>query len=410
VNEYDHILNLHELKVIKANFFKKKIIFHIQSIEDKQVCPLCKEETDKIHSYFSQQLRDLSVSNRLVYLELTRRKFFCKKCTKIFTERFRSIEYKHIYTGRFEKYIFFSCFERSFSSVSRSEKIPYDCVRGIFQRYSKLSVDYLKKFDKTVRIIGLDEISIKKGHKDFQAIVSNINKGYVMEVLPDRKQETVIKYLQSLPKTTKRCIIYASIDMWEGYFNAIRQVLKKATIVIDRFHIMKNLNSAISKYRRKIQKCLPKELKDTYKGYRWILVKNEENMTEQQLIQLSEMKNNCPELKRIYDLRREFQAIFNRETSMYQARRKLALWEKKIEALGDDDMNVFLKTLCNWKEWILNYFSSGKLTNGFVEGMNNRIKLIKRVGYGYNNKDNFRLRVLVECGYDKLKLLKASDS
>jgi len=80
---------------------------------------------------------------------------------------------------------------------------------------------------------------------------------------------------------------------------------------------------------------------------------------------------------------------------------------KKIEALKDDDLNTFIKTLHNWKKWILNYFSSGKVTNGFVEGMNNRIKLIKRIGYGYNNKNNFRLRVLAECGYGKLKKSKS---
>jgi len=407
MTEYDRILDLPEFKVIKAHFSKKKIVFNIQSIHDKRECPICKNVSDKIHSYFIQPLRDLSSINRLVYLELKRHKLFCKKCKKIFTERFAAIEYKHIYTTRFEIDIFFSCFERSFSSVSRSEQIPYDCVRGIFGRYSRASVEYLKKFDKTVRIIGLDEISIKKGHNDFQTIISNINEGYVMEVLPDRKQETIVKYLKNLPKTAKETIIYASIDMWEGYFNAIQRVLKKTTIVIDRFHVMKNLNFAITKYRRKIQKYLPKELKDRYKGYRWILVKNEENMTEQQLLQLSEMKKNCPELKRVYNLRKEFQDIFNRETSIRKARKKIALWGEKIEALKDDDLNTFIKTLHNWKKWILNYFSSGKVTNGFVEGMNNRIKLIKRIGYGYNNKNNFRLRVLAECGYGKLKKSKS---
>ena len=82
---------------------------------------------------------------------------------------------------------------------------------------------------------------------------------------------------------------------------------------------------------------------------------------------------------------------------------KLKEWEKKVAGLHNPEMDKFLNTLNNWREWILNYFVSKKATNAFVEGMNNKIKLIKRAGYGYRNKMNFRRKVLIECGYNNLR-------
>ena len=85
---------------------------------------------------------------------------------------------------------------------------------------------------------------------------------------------------------------------------------------------------------------------------------------------------------------------------------KLKVWEKKVAKLNDPHMDGFLRLLNNWRKWILNYFVSNKVTNAFVEGMNNKIKVIKRVGYGYRNKMNFRRKVLVECGYNNLRKAK----
>ncbi|MBA7557031.1 hypothetical protein ES705_49760 [subsurface metagenome] len=258
------------------------------------------------------------------------------------------------------------------------------------------------KFKEEIEILGIDEISIKKGHKDFQAVLSNIGGGYVIDMLPDRKKETVVKYLRKLPESTKKRIVFVSMDMWDGYFYATKEELPNTKIVIDRFHVMNNFNAAITKCRRNIQRSLPKELKEKYKNYRWVLVTNEENMTDEGIKKLKKMIKDCPELKELYNIKIEFQDIFNRTRKVEVARKKLEKWKKKIGKLDNEEMNKFIKLLDNWGEWILNYFVSNKVTNGFVEGMNNKIKLIKRIGYGYRNKMNFRRKVLIECGYNNL--------
>ncbi len=403
----EKLVGLPEFKALRINTsYKQKVIIDIETKTEKLKCPKCKKFTYSIDHRYQHNVRDNSISGKEAYLRIYKKVFYCNRCDYSFAEKLESVYPKHIYTNRYEQKIFESCLENTIMNVSRSENLSYDCVRGIYARIADICIEHLMTFKEEIEILGIDEISIRKGHKNFQAVISNIGGGYVIDMLPDRKKSTVVKFLQNLPKRAKKRIVFVSIDMWEGYFTATKEVLPDTTIVIDRFHVMKNLNAAITKCRRDIQRELPKELRDKYKGYRWVMVKNEENMDEEDKSKLEMMMKECPELKNLYELKVQFQDIFNHSRKSESADRKLKVWEKKVAKLKDPNMDSFLKLLNNWREWILNYFVSKKVTNAFVEGMNNKIKVIKRVGYGYRNKMNFRRKVLIECGYNNLKKSK----
>ena len=123
-----------------------------------------------------------------------------------------------------------------------------------------------------------------------------------------------------------------------------------------------------------------------------------DNLSEEEMAKLKEMYKKCPELKTCHRLKEGFRKIFEEETSRTKAKARLQAWKKRTRKTGLKSLEGFLTTLDNWEEWILNYFSSGKITNGVVEGLNNKIKVIKRRGYGYRNNGNFKQRILVECG------------
>ena len=403
MNIIEELLGLKEFKINNLiTRYKKKVIIAVETKTIKMQCPKCEKTTRSINHRYTTTVRDISISGKNVFLEIKRKVFYCNSCDYAFGERLESVSPKRIYTKRFERMIFEFCLENTILNVSRSHKLPYDCVKGIYNRIADICIEHLKKYNEDIEILGIDEISIRKGHKNYQAVVSNISGGYVLDMLPDRKKETVVKYLKNLPEKAKNRIVFVSMDMWDGYFRATREILPNTTIVIDRFHVMSNLNKAITKCRRDIQRELPKEKKDKYKGYRWILVKNEETMTEEDFKKLDQMIKDCPELCELYNLKVEFQEIFNRTRKVEVAEKKLKIWKNKIKRLNNPNMDNFINLLDNWGEWILNYFVSKKVTNAFVEGMNNKIKLIKRMGYGYRSKINFRRKVLVECGYNKL--------
>ena len=162
--------------------------------------------------------------------------------------------------------------------------------------------------------------------------------------------------------------------------------------------VMKNLTGALTKCRREIQRGMSKDSRDELKGLRWILVKNECNLDKEEKAKLKDMYKKCPELKTCHKLKEDFRSIFEEETSRTKAKARLHVWKQRAKKTELKSLEGFLSTLDNWEEWILNYFSSGKITNGVVEGINNKLKLIKRRAYGYRNNGNFRQRVLVECG------------
>jgi transposase len=167
--------------------------------------------------------------------------------------------------------------------------------------------------------------------------------------------------------------------------------------VADRFHVVQNLNRAVTKARRDIQREAPAEVKDCLKGARWVLVKNQANLSEPEQAKLALLYETSADLKQLHQLKEAFRDIFETDHKRDQAALTVADWMEKVRTAGLTALDPFLKTLDNWGQQILNYFNH-RTSQGFVEGMNNRIKLIMRRGFGYRNFDHFSLRILIECG------------
>jgi transposase len=159
---------------------------------------------------------------------------------------------------------------------------------------------------------------------------------------------------------------------------------------------MKNLNDQVTAARREIQRSLPEDQKQYLKGCRWMLVKNEADLTEAEQTKLAEVGQAVPALLELHGLKEDFRTIFETVASRECAADELEAWIAKAEQSGLKRLTKFVTTLRNWWDVILNYFHD-HITSGFVEGMNNKIKLIKRAGFGYRNFEHFRLRVLMEC-------------
>jgi len=362
------------------------------------VCPGCGVRSSRKHTAKPVAVRDLPCFGRSVYLSLPRRQFKCRHCSKPFTERLSFVEFGSGFTKRYEQYIYEQCHERSFTVVGNQERVSDTLIRKVYDSYASRDLQPRGR-PKTIRVLGMDEISTRKGHRRFVCVITDIDRKRVVEVLENRLKDTVIAYLRGLPETVRKSVRYVSIDMWEGYYQAVVEALpKRVKVVVDRFHVMKQLNEALTKCRREIQRGMTKEERDELKGCRWILVTNESNLDDEQRVRLEDLYKKSPELKTCHKLKEDFRRIFEEETIRAKAKKRLDAWKRDVTKTGLKSFDAFLGTLDNWEEWILNYFSSGKITNGVVEGLNNKIKLIKRRAYGYRNNGNFRQRILVECG------------
>jgi len=247
-----------------------------------------------------------------------------------------------------------------------------------------------------VRVINLDEFALKKGHGNFALVVSAPEVGCVLEVLSNRERETLEKWLDGLSEEQRQAIQVVNVDMWEPYPLAVKAKLPHASIVADRFHVMKNLNHCLTQARRAIQNNASAEIKAHLKGSRWVLVKNQKDLNDKERMKLEIIYQISPELKTCHELKELFRLLFDTLTDREEAKLALQIWMQQVEALDIKAFKPFLVTLSNWFEQILNYFLE-RWTNAFAEGINNKIKLIKRRAFGYTNFDHLRFHILVEC-------------
>lgn len=391
------LLNIQELIVFGLEIKEDEVILICKNRFDYGMCPDCDNISNSLHENTIKRIRDVPLLGKRCFIQFLHRRFFCEECRNTFMERLSFLEPESIYTNRYENHIYYLCQENTISFVSRFECLGYDATEGIYYRQVNKKV----VTQKDIELLGIDEISMKKGHKDFVLVISDIGNKRVIEVLSNRLKESLDKYFEEMPQEVKSKIKQVSIDMWSPYYDSVVEKLPHAEIVIDRFHVMKNLNDCLTNTRRSICRLSSKEDKAKLKGCRWILVKNMEDLTLAEQEKLDMVYETSPELKQAHVLKEEFRRIFEEEDNKENASKALEDWVNRVVESGLKGLEKFLTTLSNWKDSILNYFN-GKVTNGFVEGMNNKIKLIKRKGFGFTNHNHFRYRILDVCGLSRI--------
>jgi len=222
--------------------------------------------------------------------------------------------------------------------------------------------------------------------------------------LKDRRKETVKKFLSSIPRRLHKTIQAVCADMYDGFVNAAKEVFgKNVRIVADRFHVAKSYRNELEKLRKKEMRRLKKELTDEkykeLKGVMWILRKDKNKLSKNEKKKLEKLFEYSPDLKLAYRLCYKLTDIFNQNLSKKQAKRKIKGWMKEIIESNLDCFDSFLTTLNNRMDEITNYFE-GRYNSGFVEGLNNKIKVIKRRCYGILNLDHLFQRIYLDLeGY-----------
>ena len=243
---------------------------------------------------------------------------------------------------------------------------------------------------ETPELIGLDEFSVRKGRL-FHTAICNLTDRTVMAVVEGQGKQRVEAYLDKL--TQPDAVKAVSMDMHDPFRQAVQMYLPQAKVVVDKFHLIRHVNDALDKVRSRLQEGRWKEGKsrELFKR-RYTLLKNAENLTDRERLNLAELFSMYPALREAWYLKEGFRHWY-RTATRTEAESKLDALEQTIISGPLPEFKHLLPTLRKWRQEILNYFDY-RITNGFVEGKNNRIKTIKRMAYGYRNLDNFRLRIL----------------
>lgn len=357
------------------------------------MCTHCGSYSAKVHQEEPRCIRHLNIWGKPTFLHFLSRRFKCDSCGRTFNEELPFVDSNRRQSISLEAHVYQACLSSTIKSVAIGEKLSPSTVKDIFNFYAAMK--HTGNVSRTTRVLGIDELSVKKRHKQFVLVLSDLDRKCILAVLADREKKTLENWIQALSLQEKKSIRFVSIDMWAPYYQASRTMLPHTKVVVDRFHVMKQLNARLTQLRTRYQKECPVETQKLLKGSRWILVRNRSELTPAQSDQLDAILKECPDLRTVYLLKEEFRNIFEKIKCREKAARFLNVWIHRIKLTGDKYLAKFAATFTNWKEEILNYFIE-RITNGFVEGLNNRLRTYIRMAFGYRNFVNFRNRAIAQ--------------
>jgi transposase len=400
-------LNLPEVRVEKTEIRDDgSIHVRVECTEEGTRCPKCGKHIVKPYGHAPErEVRHISALGAPVYISFLPERFECPVCGCTAVQRPSWISPGSSCTVPFEQHVLLQLVNSTVEDVSVKENIGYDAVEGILDRYISKKVNW--NDINSLPVIGVDEFSVKKGHGSFYTIVSARigNKTVVLAILKGREKKTVKEFFSSIPKRLRKTVRVVCSDMYDGYINAAKEVFpKRVRVTADRFHVAKLYRGCVDTLRkselRRLKKELPKEEYTKLKNAMWILRKSPEILTEEERETLKVLFKHSPDLELAYMLSNELTDIFNENISRKKARRKIISWKRKVSKSGLDCFDSFLNTLTAREKEILNYFD-GRHTSGFVEGLNNKIKVIKRRCYGLVNLERWFQRLHLDlAGYE----------
>ena len=373
----------------------------------KAICPECKKSYAVYDHQKVRQFLFIPIWGIKVIFSYKPRRVQCKKHGII-------VEYMPWAIGKRPVTKVFAIFlskwakRLSWSEAGEIFKVSYDIVYA--------SVKYVVDFGlknrilKDINAIGIDEILFKRG-RQFVTLIYEITNGSkrLLWLGLDRKAKTLLKGFRTLGKEALKDIQAVSMDMWKPYIKVVKKKIPQALIILDRFHIMQKFNKAIEDVRKdEARELFIKGEGDVMKNSRWCFLKKRENLTQRQEQRLSELVEQNLKTYKTYLLRESFQKFWTYQAIPW-AQKFLHDWINTAMHSNIKPIKRVAKMLKNNKENILNWFKiTPRISNGVVEGMNNKIKLIMRKHYGFRTFDAFEIAMYHTMG--KLSELELTHS
>lgn len=394
-------LDIPNVKILSVkNGSKGEFILSVESTLHSTHCQHCKREISDFHGFGKPiRLQHLPILERVVYVEIRPKRYRCPHCNgRTTTQRLDWYESNSPHTKAFDQWLLRLMINSTVSDVSRRAQVSRDKVEGAIKRQVTTSVDW--SVLKPMATLGLDEIALRKGHKNFVCIVSALNeqgKVIVLAVLPDRLKQTVFAFLDGMPAPFKAAVKHICSDMYDGFVNAAKEALPHASIVIDRFHVAQQYGKATDSFRKQISKDLKQTLDkpayDKLKGCLWAFRRHFWDLSDEEMNKLLELLKQSPELEQAWLLRHELHLIYQADHSPQQAQKQFETWVEKARSISCFD--GFIKTFEKYKVGILAYFD-GRHSSGFVEGLNNKLKIIKRRCFGLIDPTTLFQRIQID--------------
>ena len=387
---YNHftekLLGLQGVIITNIEENEKNINIYAELERKEHRCTCCGTATSTIHDYRTQIIKDIPAFGKLVTVILKKRRYRCKKCGKRFFENNSFLPRYHRMTNRLSAYVIdkLRC-ECSFTSVAREVNLSVSTIIRIFDVVSYSAF-------KLPSALSIDEFKGNTNGEKYQCILTDPVNKVVLDILPKRYESYLTEYFKHFSKDERCQVKYFVSDMWKTYFDISSVWLKNATPIVDKYHWIRQVIWAFEAVRKQEQQNFSKTHRQYFKRSKTLLTKRFKHLSEEQKQQVNVMLYASVNLSRAHYYKEKFLEILDCK-DRDSAKIAMRIWIESAENCGILQFEKCAATMQNWISGILNSFSTS-ITNGFTEGCNNKIKVLKRNAYGYRNFDRFRNRIL----------------
>jgi transposase len=401
------VVGLEGFEVTRVVEVGDRLDLEVELVARAGCCPHCGRGSIDVKERPVVCVRDLPIAARVTHLVWRKRRYRCRGCGRSFTESHPELPARQRVTRRFRRRLF----ERvrggaAHAEVARCERTTRYQVARAFRAGAEDELE-ARRQARPPRRLSLDEAHHRRG-RELATVVSDLDRRSVVEVLDGRSRRRVERYLRSLPEQTRRAVEVVSIDPYEAYRQAIHNELPRARIVVDHFHLVRGANTALDSVRRERQRehgtRRPKGARRSGKGASWRqdlyrarhrLLKARERLTEREQRRLCQLFEHEPLIAEAWALKEAFRSIYRAE-DRDEAEHRLDHFLAAVERAQLPAFTAFAEGIRLWRAELLAYFDD-PTTNGYAEGVINKVKVIKRRAYGLPSFDGFRERVLLAC-------------
>ena len=407
---------LQDVEIISSNY----TVYALITLKVKhQRCPICGCSTKRIHDYNKRTLTHSVINDVGTTLIFNQRRYRCTMCNKSFPEA-NPFAYPNRRTSKYVVLRVMKLLKNpriTFSQVADEVGISVSSVMRIFDKYAVITPIQMPL------CLCIDEVyAIKYRQKVFACVLVDMQTSQIYDLLPSRKKSDLSVYFSKISREERSRVKYICMDMYKLYKDVAEIYFPEAKICIDSFHVVKLINTAATNIRVRIMKTFEttSEEYQLLKQFSWLLARNSYNLDMNEPIDLrkyyacfnsryvspriiiDKMLSWSYELNAAYSVKETY-AFINSRSTIENAEQRIENFIGELLIYDIKELTTVARTLRRWKVEIVNSFErvdGQRISNGPVESVNSRIKVVKQNGNGYRNFDRFKTRVIYSLNED----------
>jgi transposase len=349
------------------------------------VCYSCQKKVNKIHSHRTRMIRDLNIFNAKCFIFVEYRRLRCPRCGNVVEKLPLMNPYERV-TRRLTTYILELCRYMTIKEIADHLDLDWKTVKEVHKRF--LQQKYSHEERGSPKILLVDEISIRKRHR-YLTIIADWESGRVLGVAEGRSYESLRDFFTSLSEAQRSSIEAIAMDMWDPYIKAVQESCPYAKIVFDQFHVVAAFGRVIDQVRNIEYQKAADAGKAVIKGSKYLLLKNKKNLRTEEKPRLKALLELNEALSTTYILKDYLKRLWQYRYPQC-ALNALSHWCVVAFESGIEPVISFTKTLIRYSYGIINHCRF-PIHTGRLEGINNKIKVIKRKAYGFHDTEYFAL-------------------